>query len=250
MSAIQDFSSSTNGFYRKSAVDQLLILSWFVETHEGRPFFDGSYMRKCFRDVGLDPPDMSVYLPRLVAKKPPQLVREKGGYRLAGGLRRDLDRRFGVDPVVAVVTQTLSELPQKVPDLAERAFLTEALNCYRVRAYRAAIVMTWNLAYDHLVRWLFKDASRIVALNAAIGTKFPKKSIVINNIEDLDDLKEYELIESCRVARLLDKNTVQILKDKLSRRNIAAHPSRVIINQHQADDTISDLVNNVILFLT
>jgi hypothetical protein len=49
--------------------------------------------------------------------------------------------------------------------------------------------------------------------------------------------------------RLLNKNTVAILKDKLTRRNTAAHPSRITVTQHQADDAISDLVLNVIVAL-
>jgi hypothetical protein len=67
--------------------------------------------------------------------------------------------------------------------------------------------------------------------------------------EDADELKEAEFIEAARTANLLDKNTTQILKEKLSRRNMAAHPSRVSITQHSADDMITDLVTNVILKL-
>ncbi len=68
-------------------------------------------------------------------------------------------------------------------------------------------------------------------------------------LEDADALKESEVIEIARTGKLLDKNTTQILQDKLTRRNMAAHPSRVVITQHQADDAITDLVNNVVLKL-
>lgn len=249
MSDLQEFAGSTTDFYRKTAVEQLLALAWFLEARQQRPCFDGAYMRQCFKDAGVDAPDMSVYLPRLASKKPPQLVKERGGYRLSGTSRRDLDKRLGDDPTVAAISRILSELPAKVPDAAERTFLSEALNCYRVKAYRAAIIMAWNLAYDHVVRWIFADALRLQSLNGGIATKYPRKNLVVVKLEDLDDLKESELIEACRTSRLLDKNTTQILKDKLTRRNTAAHPSRVIVTQHQADDMISDLVNNVILAL-
>ncbi len=152
MISVSDFAGSVPGFYRNSAVDQLLALAWFIEGKQQRQSFDGAYMRQCFRDVGIEPPDMSVYLPRLASKKPPQLVKEKGGYRLAGSVRRALDARLGGDPTIIAVAKTLTDLPQQVPDLAEREFLAEALNCYRVRAYRATIIMAWNLTYDHLVR--------------------------------------------------------------------------------------------------
>jgi hypothetical protein len=36
------------------------------------------------------------------------------------------------------------------------------------------------------------------------------------------------------------------LREKLKRRNAAAHPSLVVITQAQADDVVTDLVNNVL----
>ncbi len=237
------------GFYRKTAVEQLLALAWLAEAKQQRAFFDGGYMRQCFREAGLEPPDMSVYLPRLATKKPPQLMKEKGGYRLAGATRRELDKGFGADPTVTAVAKTLADLPAKLPDLSERVFLTETLNCYRVKAYRATITMAWNLAYDHVMRWIVGDPTRLAAFNTGLATKYPKKKLVIAKVEDFDDLKESETIEAARIGRVLDKNTTQILKDKLNRRNMAAHPSRVTFTQHQADDTITDLINNVILAL-
>jgi hypothetical protein len=250
VSAFQDFASSTSGFYRKTAVEQILALAWFAEARQERACFDAPFMRQCFREAGVDGPDMSVYLPRLAAKKPPQLIKEKNGYRLAGAVRRELDNKLGADPTVTAVAKSLTDLPSKIPDLAEREFLTEALNCYRVKAYRAAIVMVWNLTYDHLVRWIVDSPERLSSFNGGITTKYPKKILVVAKHEDTDELKESELIEVARTAKLLDKNMTQTLKDKLHRRNMAAHPSRVVIGQHSADDMITDLVANVILKLT
>lgn len=250
MSATQDFASSIAGFYRRSFVDQLLALAWFAEARQQRATFDGAYMRQCFKEAGIDPPDMSVYLPRLAAKRPPQLIKDKGSYRLAAAVRRALDSKYGGDPTVTAVAKTLTDLPAQVPDLAEREFLTEALNCYRVRAYRATVIMAWNLAYDHLVRWVFADATRLASMNAGITSKYPKKNLALTQHEDADELKESEFIEAARTGKLLDKNTAQILREKLGRRNMAAHPSRVAITQHSADDMITDLVTNVILKLS
>lgn len=249
MSSIADFAGSVPGFYRNTAVEQLLALAWFAEARQQRTSFDGAHLRQCFKEAGVDAPDMSVYLPRLAAKKPPQLVKEKGGYRLAGAVRRTLDTRLGGDPTTVAVAKTLTDLPARLPDLAEREFLTEALNCYRVRAYRAAVIMAWNLTYDHLVRWVVADTGRLASMNTGIATKYPKKALTLAKHEDADELKESEFIEAARTGNLLDKNTAQILREKLGRRNMAAHPSRVAITQHSADEMITDLVANVILKL-
>ena len=57
--------------------------------------------------------------------------------------------------------------------------------------------------------------------------------------------REYD-VEVLRTAKLIDKNTCQTRTDKLTRRNMTAHPSRVVIDQHAASDMVSDLVTNVI----
>lgn len=45
------------------------------------------------------------------------------------------------------------------------------------------------------------------------------------------------------------QNVVEILESKLKRRNSVAHPSTIVVTQAQADDVITDLVNNVVLTL-
>ncbi|QCB42147.1 hypothetical protein E5673_07845 [Sphingomonas sp. PAMC26645] len=249
MSEIEDFANSVPGFYKKNGVDQLLLLAWFVEARRQKSCFDGAYMRQCFRDSGADAPDMSVYLPRLAAKKPPQLICEKGGYRLAATLRRDFDKRFNGDVTIRAITQTLAALPAQVPNIDERIFLNETLSCYRAGAFRAATVMAWNLAYDHLTKWAVSSPDRLDALNDGIKRKMQGKAVVVKGQEDLIALNERTVVDCCQVGGLIDKNQTEILQEKLKRRNAAAHPSKVVIGQHQIDDTISDLVTNVVLAL-
>lgn len=249
MMSVSDFVSHTSDFYKKSAVDQLLMLTWFAEARQQKIGVDGAYLRECFRAAGIDPPDMSIYLPRLAAKRPPQLVRDKGLFRLAGNLRREFDRRLAGDAIQVAVAKSLADLPSKVPDLTERAFLSETLACYKAGAFRATTVMAWNLAYDHLTKWATATDERLAALNDGIKRKLQGKAIVIATQKDLIALTERMVVECCQTSGLIDKNQAEILFEKLKRRNAAAHPSSVIIGQHQANDTITDLVDNVVLML-
>lgn len=197
----------------------------------------------------MPPPDLSVYLPRLAARRPPLLLRDKAGYRLEGTVRRVLDAKYGDHPTTVAVAAVLSGLPDLLPQVAEKAFLKEALACYRVGAFRASIVMVWNLTFDHARNWVHSDTQRLQTFNHGIVTRFPKKNLAIVKLDDFDDLKESEFIDVCRTSGLLHKNVCDIMRDKLTRINHAAHPSTVTITQHQADDAITDLVNNVILKL-
>lgn len=231
--------------------DLICHFTWFVHVHQGKEIVTYSDIRACFRALHLKEVDVTVYMPQLAARRDPDLLKSKGGYRLEGKMRRALDAKFGTAPTTVIVTKMLADLPSQLGTTEEREFLTEALTCYRAGAYRSAIVMTWNLAFDHLVRWIVQDGSRLAAFNAAIGTKFPKRGgyQVTPQMESFEEFTEAETIELCRTARLLSKNIIEMLREKLKRRNAAAHPSQVVITQMQTDDVISDLVNNVVLTL-
>jgi hypothetical protein len=150
------------------------------------------------------------------------------------------------------ISKLLADLPGRVPDLAEQNFLFEAIKCYRIEAYRACVVMCWNLAYAHLLHWVLNDRQRLADFNAAIIRRYPKKpAIKIVAYDDfLEEFKESEVIEICSTAVLVNSNIIKILREKLGKRNTAAHPTAVVIVQSQADDVVTDLVNNVVLNLT
>lgn len=247
---LSDFAQQVDGFDALSHKDKIKVFGWYLHVHKVLASFDNEAIRACFRQLHLTPPDVSVYLPRMAAAKPPELLKERSRYRLARAVRSELDAKYSLHQSVIQVNKLLSDLPDRVPDIAERAFLREAIACYRAKAFRACIVMSWNLAFDHLLHWVLADASRLSDFNAAILRRFPKKtSISISSIEHFEELKEAETIDICQTASLISKNTSEILREKLKKRNMAAHPSQVAIQQSQADDVITDLVNNVVLTL-
>lgn len=45
---------------------------------------------------------------------------------------------------------------EKVTDKKARSFLDEAINCYRVQANRAAIIMIWIVAMGHMHKHVYK----------------------------------------------------------------------------------------------
>ena len=153
-----------------------------------------------------------------------------------------MDAKYGIHHSVVQISKLLAELPGKVPDLAEKNFLAEAIKCYRVEAYRACVVMTWNLAYSHMLHWILNDAKRLADFNAAIPRRYPKKPpLTIAKYDDFEELKESEVIEVCNSAGLVNGNIIRILREKLGKRNNAAHPASVVIVQSQADDVVTDL---------
>jgi len=246
---LSEFVSAVPHFDAMADRNKIRHFGWYLHTQRKMPEFATGDIRKCFEELSLVPANVSLHLSRMADAKPPTLIRSKGKYKLHRRDVAELDSLYGAHPTTIAVSKLLSELPAKIPDLAERVFLEEAIRCYRASAFRAAIVMAWNLTYDHLIHWIFAEPTRVTALNAAFAKRFPKRPPTVAIAEDLETIKEFEVVESCGTARLLSSNVVRILKEKLTRRNMAAHPSAVVINEPQANDVITDLVNNVVLAL-
>jgi hypothetical protein len=248
---LDDLPRVIPNFPRLSHAEKIKAFAWHIHTHRKMDRFAPADIRACYEHLHyVQPGNVSPYLSQLQQKKPAELLKDKRGYRLEGRIRESYDTKYGNRPLTIVVDTLLADLPGKIPGEAERLFLAEAIKCFRVKAFRAAIVMTWNVAYDHFEEWIIRN--HLVAFNARIAVNYPKKAgIVIKTKEDFADyLKESEVIEISKSAGFLHDSIKKILNDKLTRRNMAAHPSLVEILQYQAEDVISDLVNNVILKLT
>jgi hypothetical protein len=240
----------TNGrFVGLSVSDQICRVAWFLHK-KGKDRVSPREVSEQFRSIHLNPPRVDVYLPRLWEKKPPIMLWDKRGYFLEGRERKRLDDVLAPKAPTAEISNLLKGLTESVTDGPERVFLNEAIRCYEVTAFRAAIVMTWNLAYDHLRRWIIKDQVRLEKFNQGAGKRFQKspKPVVVNE-SGFDEFKESEFLDSCSSGKVIDKNLEAMLREKLKRRNMAAHPSSIIISQPQADDVIADLIQNVIVAL-
>jgi hypothetical protein len=247
---LRELVEQVEGFDALPPRERIRLFAWHLQTHKSKDSFDNAAIRGCYEELHLASPNVAAYLPRFAATKPPDLVKVKGGYKLERSVRSALDAKYLGHESAVRVSRILSDLPGKVPDTAEKVFLTEALSCYRVKAYRACIVMAWNLAFDHLLNWILSDPARLAAFNTAITRRYAKRTgIVISKHEHFEEFKEFEVIEICQTASLASKNVIEILREKLKKRNAAAHPSQVVFVQSQADDVVTDLINNVVLAL-
>jgi hypothetical protein len=244
---LEDFVDQVPEFGKWSHTDRLRFLGWYYHAFDSQPDFEVAQFRRSYELLSIAPPgNLSQLVKQLVDQK--HLLRRAKRLSLDRRLRQDFDSRYGQRPTAVVVTRLLQELPAKVPQLAERAFLDETIRCFGAGAYRASIVMSWNLAYDHLVEWVLKK--HLVAFVTAWPATFPKKPFVPTQRADFADAKETHVIQVCRAAGLISADLKKLLDEKLDKRNSAAHPSSLNFSQAQAEAFIDDLVQNVVLALT
>ena len=109
----------------------------------------------------------------MVNKQPKEALKDAKGFYLVLGVRQKFDKAYLGRQSTIAVSQLLKDLPAKVPNVAEREFLNEALICFQHNAYRAAIVMTWNLAYSHLLEFIL--ARHLPAFNIEYQAMLPGK---------------------------------------------------------------------------
>jgi hypothetical protein len=142
------------------------------------------------------------------------------------------------------VSNVLRDLLPKVNSLEQKTFLEEAILCYEVKTYRAAIVMTWLLTMDVLYEYVIKK--KLSDFNAALlkNTRFCK--LIISNKEDFEEMKEGEFLLLLGSAGIITGNEKKILEEKLGIRNTAAHPNSIVIKESRAANAIEDLVINII----
>lgn len=251
---LEELVNGVPGFSGWKHADKIKFFAWFLHSKRGRERFMPADIKACYVELGLDEPSsIAPFLTAMEQRRPKDVLHNKQGYALEKRVRDELEKRYGQRPAAIQVDKLLVELPAKVQNLAERTFLDEALICYRCKAYRAAIVMAWNLAYDHLCYYVLNK--HLAAFNAQWPKSYQKKHAdarikAITIRDDFGELQESEVIQICRSANIITNDIYKILNEKLGRRNTAAHPNSVKITQLQAEDFISDLVNNVVLALT
>jgi hypothetical protein len=231
--------------------DRILLFGWWLHVHVGKATFMPADVNKCYHVLHLALPSGSLgpYVAQL--QKTGQLLKNAVGYRLESTARAAAEKKYGQRPVTVAITAILDSLPAKLPDLAERTYLDEALICYRNNAFRAAIVMTWNLAYAHLCDHIVN--TRLTDFNARWQQDYKgdhkngiRRITIVQDFAD-EELKEHKVLKLCLDAGIVTRNVFNVLDPGLKRRNAAAHPSGVHIDQIQTDAYISDLIVNAAL---
>ena len=245
---LEDLKEVVPGLADRSHYDKIKIFGWWLHKHKNQPSFTGADIGRCYDALHYaKPSSFGGYISHLSHKK--DLLRAGSGYKLENKIREQLDAAYGTSQVTVKVTSLLNDLVAAIPDMAERAYYLEALICYKHGSPRAAIVMTWNIAFSHLCDHVL--AKRLADFNARWVISFAgmhknkTKTIVVFD-DFAEELKEQQVLEICRDAGIINKNIYNIMHAALGKRNTAAHPNNVIIDQVQTDAYISDLIRNIV----
>jgi hypothetical protein len=244
--------ASISGFTSWNHANKIKYFAWFHYTQSGKSYFTASDIKKCYDELHMAPPaNPGSFLSAMESRKPKEALKVAKGYKLEQRVREAFDQKYGEREATVTVQKMLAELPAKIPGIEEREFLSEAITCFKHKAFRAAIVMAWNLAYDHFLRWVMNDSARLAKFNAQLPKSYPKANVgVIGNLDDFSHLKEDQVLTVAKNGGVLANSLHKVMKEKLDRRNAVAHPSNIVVAPVTAEDCITDLVENVVRRLT
>lgn len=240
-----DLVDSVENFDDLSQVEQVKYISYFYTIIGEKEEFTSTIIGDIFTAESLyRPPNVTDCLNKLVRRRPAILLKKGNLYSFQRTQKKALDDIYLDKKHIREISETMRGLLNKVNSVEQKAFLEEAITCYEVKSYRAAIVMTWLLTVDVLYEFVVKN--KLTGFNSAMAKNGKYKNFTITKKEDFSELKENDFIMFLGSAAVITKDQKKILEEKLGIRNTAAHPNSIEIRESKASTVIEDLVPNII----
>ena len=243
---LENFISRLDAFSSWGGAKQVDYFAFYLMTEGNQESFTATDIQKCFDGLSLRQYARTAsYLSDGSGKRTGKYIKSKKGYRLERKTFDSIKQHITDEPQKVCVSKQLADLVGKIKDPQEQSFLRESIDCHRVSANRATIILVWILTMDHLQKYIF--AERLQSFNVALGKNPDRKVAKIVEYDDFLNLPESKFIEIARSAQIITNDVRKILDEKLGIRNSAAHPSGIIFGAHKATEFVIDLINNVIL---
>jgi hypothetical protein len=239
---ISEFIDKKPGFSDLDLIDQVKYMSYFFVKTTKDPIFNAKNIEECFdlADI-IKPKNVSDMLAK-ICKKGLFVPKEKG-FSFQRDEFNKLEQEFSQNKPQIKILKNLEMLLVKISDANQRKFLGEAISCYKIEAFRAAIIMTWCLTMDNMQNYVMNKKLR--EFNLSMQKQYPKLKQVARK-EDFSEIEESKFIEICRIADIITKDVRKILDEKLGVRNSAAHPNSIVFSESKVTSYIEDLLDNVI----
>ena len=241
-----NFIDKVEHFEDLSQIEQVKFISYFYVIINEVEEFSSTAIGNTFSNEDLvKPANVTDCLNKLVNRKPAILLKKGNLYRFQRTVKKTLDDIYQDKKHVQEISKTLRDLLTKVNSKEQRAFLEEAIVCYEVKTFRAAIIMTWLLTMDIMFEYVMKH--KLGDFNIALSKNMGYKGVSITKKDDFSGLKsESDFIVFLKSASIITGDQKKILEEKLGTRNTAAHPNAIEIKESKATNVIEDLVLNII----
>jgi hypothetical protein len=239
------FVQQVKGFSAFTAAEKIVAIGYFLHIHKLRDKFKAADINMCFDALHIQrPANAGSQMNAMTSGKVKRLLGNANGFRLNNSSRENIAAMLPSITTPKEILNQLKELEANLTHPQQKTFLHEANVCFAHEAYRASIIMAWNLAYHHVCTFIFND--HLSAYNARIPIQFKHEKLIVR-LADFEDTKESIVIAVAKGAGIISSATAKTLKAKLDIRNTSAHPSSTTVLPITAEEVISDLVQNILL---
>jgi hypothetical protein len=246
---VRRFYSSVENSKTLNDIDHVEHFVYFLTEVAGRAATSKS-VEQCFKDCKLKPPStIAQMLNRGLSSSPKRYVKVTVGYELEYHRQIELAQKLGAETHTIQIPAELRTLQDQLPNGPGKDWFKEAMDCYGVEAYRAALIMTWIFALDHLLNYVLahKLADFNTALSAHPDQRTARKVGTVAARDDFGPIGEEMLLDLLKTAKIISGDVRRLMGVALGVRNTAAHPSGVVVTRNKFITTAEELVLNVVL---
>ncbi len=221
---LEQFVGLHNDFFSLKASSQIDCFVYFLTIEKNLSGTQATAIRDCFITLNLTPySNISQYLTDNLKGTPPKFIRIQNSYQLHRSTKESIDGMLNRNPIKKQAAVGLQALLTHVSNPTENEFLREAIDCFEIKAYRASVIMVWNLTVDHLFEYIMKHelANFNLILSGNTDKRIKVTQILVK--DDFNEIPEGKFIEFCRTAGIISNDIRKILDTKLGIRNTYAH---------------------------
>ena len=241
---LEAFIDKISDFESLILEDKILVFGYYLQKKERSDNFNHKPIEECFSLLDFSKPtNINSRLRGLENKK--LLVKHKTGYRIERIKVKSIETEILGKPKLKEISANLEKLPALLKK-PESDYVQEVLNCLKVEAYHAAIILMWVITISHLRNFVL--AFKLNEFNTSLSkhTKYQKKGLAVSKYDDFEEINEKDFLDLLKNANIISKGRHKLLDEKLRIRNTYAHPSSLTLTDTKTISFIEDLINDII----
>lgn len=233
-----------SGFESLILEDKILVFGYYLQKKEKFDNFNHIQIETCFTLLDFTKPtNINSRLRGFETKK--ILVKYKTGYRVERTKVKSIETEILGKPKLKEISANLEKLPALLKK-PEGDYVKEVIDCLKVEAYHAAIVLMWVITISHLRNFVLSFKLNEFNISLSRHTRYQRRGLTISKYDDFEEIKEDDFLDLLKSTNIISKGRRRLLGEKLGIRNTYAHPSPLTLTDTKTISFIEDLINDII----